>query len=650
MKSKKKAGNQDFFDKVNSWLQKRQTPIFIIFLILTALFGALLFNLRVSEGGDDSTYIVNARQFLTGEHFPTHLGSFYPIFLSLFLAVFGINLFVLKLVSYFLVLGSYYYFYKAFKDRIPAFYLSAALIFYGISSELLYFASQTYSEALFLLLQAVSFYAFFKFLEKTDDGKQISFDKNGIKLLLFLGFFVFLMAITRLIGYGMLLSILVYLLFKQRFRAGLGVFLAFLVFQIPFILYKNIFWDVSSGSRIDMVLQKNPYNPNMGMEDFGGMVTRVIENAHIYLSRHVPAILGWRESQGTENIPIITIIIIILFIIGFIFSFRKKDKFWFLGIYLLIMIGGTFITLQQLWGQIRLILIYVPLILMFFWYGIIELSKTKKSLRTLQILFTLFFILTLGKIFSKTTDKVKENQEILAKNIQGKKYYGYTPDWQHFLQMSEWVSENLPDTAGVLSRKSSMSFIYGDGFEFVGVYRFPIYSPEEVVEQVKKKSANTKVVKTDDLKAADIPVRIQMAMARMGEGYLYGEGEMFGIYDYSNPAMEPISDYLTEQGISQKELTAEFLEMINSSEKTYVGVLPDSLVADLKNKEVDYLIRGSLRVIPTQKTGRTINTVSRYMYFIQLKYPGIFEKVHQIGADNDEPAILYRIHYDRYGL
>ena len=51
-----------------------------------------------------------------------------------------------------------------------------------------------------------------------------------------------------------------------------------------------------------------------------------------------------------------------------------------------------------------------------------------------------------------------------------------------------------------------------------------------------------------------------------------------------------------------------------------------------------------------KKTNLTVNTIPRYILIIDLKYPGLFEQVYQIGDNNDEPASLYRLNYDAYGI
>ena len=81
-----------------------------------------------------------------------------------------------------------------------------------------------------------------------------------------------------------------------------------------------------------------------------------------------------------------------------------------------------------------------------------------------------------------------------------------------------------------------------------------------------------------------------------------------------------------------------------------MAIVPDTLVNQLLRSNVDYIIRGSLRLNPSQKTDRVINTVHRYLYYIEQKYIGIFSQVHQIGEKDKEPTVLLQVHWDRFGL
>ncbi len=60
----------------------------------------------------------------------------------------------------------------------------------------------------------------------------------------------------------------------------------------------------------------------------------------------------------------------------------------------------------------------------------------------------------------------------------------------------------------------------------------------------------------------------------------------------------------------------------------------------------------SLRMNPNMKTNRTINTIRRYLYYIEIKYFNLFTVVKQIGEKDDEPepAQLIKINYEYTGL
>jgi len=77
---------------------------------------------------------------------------------------------------------------------------------------------------------------------------------------------------------------------------------------------------------------------------------------------------------------------------------------------------------------------------------------------------------------------------------------------------------------------------------------------------------------------------------------------------------------------------------------------PDSLLGQLQNGGVTHILTANLRRNTTRKDGMIINTVERYMAFIQEKYPEIFSKVSQIGDDDNEPATIVKIEYGKYGM
>jgi hypothetical protein len=74
------------------------------------------------------------------------------------------------------------------------------------------------------------------------------------------------------------------------------------------------------------------------------------------------------------------------------------------------------------------------------------------------------------------------------------------------------------------------------------------------------------------------------------------------------------------------------------------------LLNELRSNDVGYVILGNLRARPQEKTDRIINTVHRYVYFMDLKYPDLVQPVQQMGDPDNEPAALFKINYDMYNL
>ncbi len=91
---------------------------------------------------------------------------------------------------------------------------------------------------------------------------------------------------------------------------------------------------------------------------------------------------------------------------------------------------------------------------------------------------------------------------------------------------------------------------------------------------------------------------------------------------------------------------------IYSGGKRFYGIFtipsedPDTLVENLRKNGVTHIMAGSLRRDPAQAGQGIINTIHRYVYFITQKYPNFVEEIGVIGDLKDEPAALYKIHYE----
>ena len=79
----------DFIEKIDKFFDSKGNLFFWISMFFTLLFSFLLFNFRVSEAGDDSAYIFRAYALVKEFKFPSFQGPLYPMFLSIFVWIFG---------------------------------------------------------------------------------------------------------------------------------------------------------------------------------------------------------------------------------------------------------------------------------------------------------------------------------------------------------------------------------------------------------------------------------------------------------------------------------------------------------------------------------------------------------------------------------
>jgi hypothetical protein len=448
-----------------------------------------------------------------------------------------------------------------------------------------------------------------------------------------------------------LLAMLFFLLLERRFRSAGLLAVSFAIFLVPYKIYKSLVWDsvsTQSGGQLGEILLKNPYNKALGTEDLSGMITRFFENARIYLSKHFMIGIGLHDPASMEKNWFVVLIVGLLFLITLYIAFRRNKKMLFIAIYLGGCISATFIALQQSWDQMRMVVIYIPMLLLLIIWGIQHLSE-KKGYGFLAILLPFFLFLMFFKTLSHSMDKAKANRRVLVRNINGNRYYGFTPDWQNFLRMSEWVGANIPDSALVASRKPSMSFIYSKGRDFYGMYRFPTEVPGEFLPKLISRTGELSVI-SDTKLSMQWPINEQLAIKKLNVAYVAEGSEVFGVYNLKGDTSGMVADMLDRYQIDPISVDS-LLHRVGKSSQSCFAVSADSLLQNLRDQGVDYVIVASLRSNPNMNTGNIINNIQRYLYFIEHKYTGILSLVHQVGqTPQDEPAWLYKINYSLYGL
>ncbi|MDF2435971.1 MAG: hypothetical protein K0Q95_347 [Bacteroidota bacterium] len=475
------------FVRIEEWFQKHDKKVFYSLLFLTTLFSLLLFDSKVSEGGDDSSYIQRAWSLLHEGVFPYYQGPGYPIVLSLIVKFFGLNVIVMKLFSVLCQIGFVWFMYKAFNKRIPYAVLFALISFISFNHFILYYASQTFTETFTLFLQAICLYVTFRIIDSIKDKDSwMEVIRNNYKKWLLFGFMFMMLSISKSIAIVCIIGVILYFLLRKEYKQAVYALLAFIIFRVLFTTLATTFFGPSDSDQFEMILRKELYRPAAGHEDMSGLIKRFFDNFNIYISLHMYRILNLRNANTdiTKVVPALSYISTIVIGIFAVMSYRKNKYVFFSTVYFVILCFGIFIGIQAANMQDRLIIIAMPLIFLVLYFGAYELAKRSAATQTLLLIFSVCMLLiTVGK----STILAKENTTALKKNLNGDIYYGYTPDWENFLKMSKYCADSLPDSAGVLSRKPNMSFIYGNGKKFIGQYWVTTTNADSVQMEWKAK-------------------------------------------------------------------------------------------------------------------------------------------------------------------
>ena len=636
------AQTKDLLEIMDTYLDKRLGWLIWVIVGITFLFSLLLFDSRVSLSGDDSFYIIRASDFIHSFKYPSFQGPLYPIVLSLFVAVFGISVVPLKLFSLLLMIGFIYLFYVAFRSRIPSTLLLIVLSALSINSFILYYASQTYNETFYLFVQMVLVLVFFRSF--IDNEQVINFNQD-IKRHLLLALCLLAITLTKSIGYSAVFAVLGYFLLMKQWKNILYALAAFGILMLVFQGVKYLFWHdggLQFSTQGSGLTNKDYYNPQAGKEDLAGYFTRLIDNSNLYLSKHFVSIIGLRKIVPAMSVSSIVSVLIYFLAIGSLFITYKKNKYlFFTGLLTSTFLLISFIILQTKWDQSRLIIPAVPMLLLMIFSLIYYISGIKKY-RMLQIVVPILALLIFFQSLAVTAGSVKVNQEISGR------YGGLTPDWKNYLKASEWAATNLPEDAIIACRKPSISFVYGKGRNFYGIMQLPTYNADVFFNNWKKNEASYMVFRYNDFYGKQLTPELYTMLKENMLAMLFVGDSVFFADKVNDNVKAAFTDAVKAAGFNYISSANDIKSMLGN-DKVVKLYYPDSLLNQLQNSGVTHIMTASLRRNSTQKDGFTINTVERYLAFIQEKYPLMFTKVSQVGEDDNEPATIFKIEYEKYG-
>ncbi|WP_010663349.1 hypothetical protein [Marinilabilia salmonicolor] len=476
--------NKSLPGRISSYLRGHQKIILIGAGFTYILLSFLTFNLRVSEGGDDSAYIIRALRLFEEGRFPKFQGPLYPSILSILVALTGLNIVVLKISSWVFLTISLLLLLKSYSKEASTITIAATGMLLILNHHFLYFGSQTYSEAFFMALQA----GFLLFLFHTIQWQKQH--RVRITQTAILALFLVSLYLTRTVAIVATPAIIIYFMTQKQWRALLYTTLFVTLFLSAYFLILNtiINIDPTGNDQLTSLLQKHPYDKSQGMETLPGFFVRFWENSKIYLSKHFFILTGYKPAMSLSKPPLPAILLYLFFSWGIIRFYKKNQRFlFFTGIYVAFSVGLTFFALQPLWDQVRLIIPFFPLVLIIIIETIIGLVKQKERrwAQQISLLLISIAILLTGVQTLRQTDFSS-----VFKNIQGEKLYGYTPDWQNYLKMAEYVAKELPDDSYAACRKPNMARLHSGGKKFYGIYSFNSANPDTLLMNLYERNVS----------------------------------------------------------------------------------------------------------------------------------------------------------------
>ncbi len=461
-------------------IDRNANLIAYVLVALTALMALLLFNARMSEGGDDSSYICRALDFIDQGRYPNYQGPLYPLFLAPFIVFSGgVDVIGLKFTSYVLiVLGQLAMYFALRRFASPRLLLSVMLLM-AVNLWFVQFGSLTYSEPLFIIFQWILVYSLLRL-----DSVSASNWRFAALWGLAVGAAVVLAMLVRTAGFGFGVAAVLFLLLRRHWAGVVSVVASVVVLFGLWLGVRTAVWGEvkNNDAQLNSLLQVDPYDPADGLETPQGFVKRFVGNSKLYLSKHYVKMLGFKDPDSRETSSAQTVVLYALFFWGAYVAFKRNRAILFVAILAATMLSLTFFSLQTLWDQYRLILPYVALMHIVVLYAIADIVR-RISRRHKVKLMAVVVLLPSAILFSRSASQM--DLLSLRKNLTSDPLAGYTPDWYHYLSMCQSVA-NLPQDAYVACRKPNMARIYAGGRKFYGIYTIPSSDPDELVANLKE--------------------------------------------------------------------------------------------------------------------------------------------------------------------
>ena len=481
------------YDWLNRWFEKYNYRWLLSIIVIGLICSIFSFDIKPSIDGDDTSYVLSAMKIVHSGQLPVGFRTpGYPIVLSLFIWMFGVDLVILKATSLLFFLGIIISLFFVFRNRLQPVVLSSLLLLIAINPLMLKYSHQTFSEILFTLL-----------LVWTIHFILLASEKKSTKFIFIAAIFTMASFYVRIAGITIAAVAVLFFIYQRRWKQLVVYVILCAAFYSPMKIYE---WTSGSAAfgQASILMLKNPYNTIEGLETVSGFTNRFINNIFNHANYQIPSALGLPMPQELgvadgQFIPnasaFFGVLVSIILVVGCIMPIINKPKstLAFLGFFVVMYVAFISVALQNIFATPRMLIPIIPYLIIGTLEGFRILGnrcvKVTDSEAVSTRAKTLVFIAVIGLALANIAgakQSIDENYPILKANLGGNKFAGFTEDWANYLRASLWIKTNLPiQLTGIICRKPELFLLYAGNYNVYGAYKIDQTNPDSIIAKWK---------------------------------------------------------------------------------------------------------------------------------------------------------------------
>lgn len=411
-----------------------------------------IFNAKIDINGDNCRYYTYATALATGQGYtdisaptPHPTNAFppgYPL-LMMPLRFFTDSVVAQKVLNgLFLLGGALLLFFLMIKRKLPDSLALVGACAAILSDRVLHFSTMMMSEMSCFFVSAAAIYLLTLMKEEKPFYKDWAF--YGMLVMVLLCYHI------RTQGVALFAAVVLFFLCSKKWKEAAGTVAGFVVGCLPWVL-RNKALGLGQSRYFESIAQVNPWRPEDGSLDLGGIIGRFFDTLAMLVSKALPnSVIPYFKVDYTPEVPagfllwVAAIVLVALIVRGF----------WSFGKYRWVLIGYTVFTFGLISifstpSENRYLTALIPFLNMGLLVGLYEvivwaLRRMGSKLAFSPWILALLLLTSVGNI-----------KELHAMNRMP-----FPPAYQNFFRMGAVLKEHVSPETVVASRKGELLYMF----------------------------------------------------------------------------------------------------------------------------------------------------------------------------------------------